>query len=87
MSLLSSLAMISGTLTSLAILPQAIKIFRRKSASDISIFTYSFMLVNAVIWMIYGLEIKNASLLLANSTAILSLFLVTLAFVFLWKKN
>jgi len=49
MTILSILATIFRTLSGLANFPQALKIFKRKSAGDISILTYSILLTGAII--------------------------------------
>jgi len=48
MTALSILATVFGTLSGIANLPQAYKIFKRKSAKDISIITYLFLLSGAL---------------------------------------
>ena len=42
------------------------RIFRRKSAKDISIWTYAFLLVAGVIWTLYGFNIQSFSLVITN---------------------
>ncbi len=64
MSTLSILAMISGTIGALSLAPQAYKIFKRKSAKDISVLTYVFFIISGVIWIAYGFELMNWSILL-----------------------
>lgn len=59
MSLLSILASITGIAMGLGNFPQAIRIFRRKSAKDISIWTFSILFVGSVIWVLYGIEIGD----------------------------
>jgi len=56
---LETLATITGVLNSFAMLPQIYRIFKRKSAKDISIWTYLYMLVAGVIWILYGLNIQS----------------------------
>ena len=56
---LETLATITGVLSSFAMLPQIYRIFKRKSAKDISIWTYLYMLVAGVIWILYGLNIQS----------------------------
>ena len=66
MTILSILAGIFGIVAGLANLPQAIKIFRRKSAKDISILTYGILFPGVIIWILYGIELKNTPILLMN---------------------
>ena len=37
-----------------------------ESAKDISILTYSIILIGAVIWILYGIEIWNLPLIITN---------------------
>ena len=66
MTLLFILAAIFGTLGGIANFPQAYKIFKRKSAKDISILTYSFLFSGALVWILYGIEIGNIPIIIAN---------------------
>ena len=66
MTILSILATIFGAAGGLANIPQWIKIFKRKSAGDISILTYSFLFIGAMIWILYGIELKNFPILITN---------------------
>ena len=72
-AILETLATIVGTGTSFAMLPQIYRIFKRKSAKDISIWTYSYLFVACVIWTLYGLNIKSSPLIIANSIGSLTL--------------
>ena len=66
MSLLFVMAAIFGTVSGIANFPQAYKIFKRKSAKDISILTYSILLTGAIIWVLYGIEIGNFPIVITN---------------------
>ena len=63
---LETLATITGVFSSFAMLPQIYRIFKRKSAKDISIWTYLYMLVAGVIWILYGLNIQSFPLWVSN---------------------
>ncbi len=76
MTFLSILVTITGTLMGLAALPQAIKIFKNKSAKDVSIITYLVFLVGAIIWILYGLELKDSPIIIANLTVVFCSILV-----------
>lgn len=65
-AVLESLATITGVGSSFAILPQVYRIFRRKSAKDISIWTYLYMLVAGVIWILYGINIQSFPIWVSN---------------------
>ena len=63
---LESLATITGIISSFAMLPQIYRIFKRKSAKDISIWTYLYMLAAGVIWILYGLNIQSYPIWVTN---------------------
>ena len=76
MTVLLVLATIFGTLSGLGNFPQAYRIFRRKSAKDISITAYAIFFVGAVIWIFYGIEIKSFPVVIANIFGIINIGLV-----------
>ncbi len=64
--MLAALAAISGIFLGLGSLPQAIKIFRRKSAGDISPTTYLIVVIGSVIWILYGFQLNNLPIIIPN---------------------
>lgn len=71
--ILESLATITGVVSSFAMLPQIYRIFKRKSAKDISIWTYLYMFVTGVIWVLYGLNIQSYPIWVSNLIGSLAL--------------
>jgi MtN3 and saliva related transmembrane protein len=63
---LETLATITGVVSSFAMFPQIYRIFKRKSAKDISIWTYLYMLVAGVIWILYCLNIQSFPIWVSN---------------------
>ena len=86
MSLLPVLATIFGTIDGLANLLQVYKIFKRKSAKDISILTYSIILISCIIWVLYGIEIRNSPIIITNTLGIISVTSVIIG-CFLYGKG
>jgi len=78
MTIIAILATIFGIIGGIANFPQAYKIFKRKSAKDISIYTYSFLLVGAIIWVLYGIEIINYPVILTNILGAINIGLVNI---------
>jgi len=78
MTLLSVLATLFGAVGGLANLPQALKIFKRKSAGDISILTYSFLFAGALVWLFYGFELKNFAVIVTTVLGAFNIGLVIL---------
>lgn len=86
MTFLAILATTFGTITSLSTFFQVYRIFKRKSAKDISILAYSFVLVNILIWISYGIEIKNIPIIASNGVALISNGLIAIGW-FLYGRN
>ena len=70
---LESLATITGVVSSFAMIPQIYRIFKRKSAKDISIWTYLYMFIAGVIWVLYGLNIRSYPIWVTNLIGSLAL--------------
>ena len=69
----------------LAGLPQAIKIFKRKSAKDISAMTYIIIGFGGIVWVFYGFEIKNFAVIVSNALGALT-SIVVLTEYYLFEK-
>jgi len=76
MSILSLLATISGGAMALAALPQIYKIFKRKSAKDISAISYSCFAVGGIIWLLYGIELNSSAVIISNTLSTITAILV-----------
>ncbi|MBD3252929.1 hypothetical protein GF386_04310 [Candidatus Pacearchaeota archaeon] len=85
MTLLSILATIFGSGMALSNFPQALKIFKRKSARDISLLTYVLLFLGSVTWVLYGIEIKSYPLIIANSFGTIGVVLVVIGWSFYRK--
>ena len=63
--------------TTIAFLPQAIKVFKTKSTKDISLYMFIIFTIGVLSWLIYGLIINDLPIILANAvTLILSIFIL-----------
>jgi len=63
--------------TTVAFLPQAVKVWKSKSTKDISLYMFVIFTIGVFSWLVYGIIIVNLPLILANSvTLILSLFIL-----------
>ena len=59
--------------TTIAFLPQAIKVYKSKSTKDISLSMFLIFTIGVLSWLIYGLIISDLPVILANAiTLILS---------------
>jgi len=87
MTTLSILATIVGIISGVGNLPQAYKIFKRKSAKDISILTYSIFFIAEVIWFLYGIELKNSPLIISYLFGTICIGLVIIGWFLYGRKK
>lgn len=66
------LGLVAGILTTLAYLPQLIKIWKTKSTKDISLTTFIVFCIGTLLWLIYGLIINSLPLIAANSVSLIT---------------
>ena len=60
------IGIIAGLLTTVAFLPQAVKIWRSKSAKDVSLAMFVCFCAGVVLWVIYGFMLGAFPVILAN---------------------
>jgi MtN3 and saliva related transmembrane protein len=73
------LGICAGTLTTIAFLPQLVKVWRSKSAKDISMTWLVTFTIGVSLWLIYGLLLGQVPIVLANAVT-LGLTVVILGF-------
>ena len=61
------LGFVAGTLTTIAFLPQVLKVWITKSTKDISLIMFVIFTIGVMLWLIYGIIIGNFSLIIANA--------------------
>ncbi len=57
---------VAGVLSVAAFVPQAWRIFRRKSASDVSLAMYVTLIAASLLWMFYGWVLGSMPLFFTN---------------------
>jgi MtN3 and saliva related transmembrane protein len=62
---------VAGTLTTAAYLPQVVKVWRSRSAGDISLQMYILMVTGAALWAIYGALQGDWPIIVANVVSLL----------------
>ena len=63
--------------TTVAFLPQAIKVYKSKSTKDISLYMFLIFTIGVLSWLIYGIIISDLPIIFANVvTLILSFFIL-----------
>lgn len=86
MTILYILVTLFGTISGLANIPQIIKIFKRKSATDISILTYLILILGTITWILYGIEIKNFPIILTNAIGAINISFVIIGWFMYGRK-
>ena len=78
-SLIDSIGLVAGLLTTTAFIPQVLKIYRSKSGKDISARMFSLFSAGIVLWLVYGILLRSLPLILSNAvTLVLSLTIIAL---------
>jgi MtN3 and saliva related transmembrane protein len=72
MSTLAIIASFAGIFMGLSSIPQLIKIYRLKSAKDISVTVHFIIVGGAFIWMLYGIELNDFPIIASNLVGIIT---------------
>ena len=64
---LDFLGYVAAVCTTVSFLPQTFKIIKSKKTNDISLIMYSILVIGVILWTIYGIYMKDWSLILANA--------------------
>jgi MtN3 and saliva related transmembrane protein len=67
MDYLLLLGLLAATLTTVAFVPQLIKVIKTRSTHDISLAMYIVVCTGVLLWLIYGLLVHDTPLIVANS--------------------
>jgi MtN3 and saliva related transmembrane protein len=63
---LNILGFVAGVLTTAAFIPQVVKIWKTRSARDISLVMYTVFTSGVVLWLVYGLALGSMPIIVAN---------------------
>lgn len=75
-----ALGVLAGILTTSAFVPQVMKLWRTRSAEDVSALMFAVMSLGVALWLLYGLLLGLWPVILANGVTLL------LAVSILWLK-
>ncbi len=68
---ITHLGLLAGAITTAAGIPQVVKTYRTRHARDISIWQPILLDVGMLLWLIYGIFLRDLPLILANAVSIL----------------
>jgi MtN3 and saliva related transmembrane protein len=63
---LNVLGFVAGVLTTAAFIPQVLKIWKTRSARDVSLAMYVVFTSGVVLWLVYGLALGSLPIIVAN---------------------
>ena len=86
MDYIKLLGLVAGTITSVTFLPQVIRIYKTKSAKDLSSTMLGMLIVGVAMWLAYGIAINDIAIIYTNGM-VLFLSLIMLYFKFRFKEN
>jgi MtN3 and saliva related transmembrane protein len=71
--------LLAGFLTTIAFIPQVTRIWRTRSAKDVSLATFIAFTIGVALWLLYGVMIGEVSIILWNAvTLVLALAILTM---------
>lgn len=70
MLLAESLGFIGGGLVTCSLVPQVYRVFKLRSAHEISLLFTILLLLGVIFWLAYGLSFKLAPVILWNATSL-----------------
>ena len=62
---------IGGALTTLALVPQAVKAWRTKHTRDVSIWWILTLTIGIILWLVYGILIGSMPIIAANTATLI----------------
>jgi MtN3 and saliva related transmembrane protein len=83
MNIVDLIGALAAVLTTCSFLPQAIKTFRTKDVSGISLAMYGAFICGVVLWLVYGVMLGAWPIIIANAVTLglaLSIFVMKLRY-------
>lgn len=77
-----ALGLLAGALTTIAFVPQVLRILRTRSAHDISWLLFGILAVGSALWLWYGVRVSSMPLVITN---VITLTLQLLIFGLKWR--
>jgi MtN3 and saliva related transmembrane protein len=66
-----AIGLAAGFCTTLAFVPQVVRVWRRRSAADISFAGFAFFCFGVALWLVYGLFLGAVPIIAANGLTLL----------------
>lgn len=70
MALTDAVGLLAGLLTTISLIPQAMKIWKSRSAADVSLKMFVAFSAGIALWLAYGILMKELPMILWNSVSL-----------------
>ncbi len=80
MTAIEILGLAAGTISSITFLPQVIRVWKTKSAKDLSFNMLLLLILGVTMWLTYGILQKDVAIIYTNS------MVLTMAFIMFYFK-
>jgi MtN3 and saliva related transmembrane protein len=70
MSGVTALGLLAGLLTTIAFVPQVLRVWRTRSTNDISLGMFVLFTVGVALWLVYGLLVDALPVVVANGVTL-----------------
>ncbi|PIT86971.1 MAG: hypothetical protein COU33_00230 [Candidatus Magasanikbacteria bacterium CG10_big_fil_rev_8_21_14_0_10_43_6] len=70
MDVVTLIGLIAATCTTIAFIPQSLKIIKTKHTKDLSLGMYSILTLGIFLWLVYGVLLKNPPIIIANAISL-----------------
>lgn len=77
----------AAVLTMFAFVPQIVKVLKTKSVKDVSMGTLIQLSAGVILWILYGIHIKNAIVITANAVTLTTLIILFFIYAEFSKKH
>ena len=76
------IGLIAATFTTVAFIPQVLKICKKRDATGVSLSMYVIMFIGICIWLCYGVLIDSVAVITANVVSgIIQMFIIAFALI------
>ena len=86
MDIINLVGAAGGIVSSVTFLPQVIKIWKTKSAKDLSMGTLLFLILNVSLWLLYGILTNLYPIIITNGI-VLSMVFIMVYFKLTFKEQ
>ena len=86
MDIINLVGAAGGIVSSITFLPQVIKIWKTKSAKDLSMGTLLFLVLNVSLWLLYGILTNLYPIIITNGI-VLSMVFIMVYFKLTFKEQ